>query len=466
MNPPTAEGGALRSQDLRTSGDPAGLGGSILRLDPTTGAAAPGNPNAGSSDPNARRIVAQGLRNPFRITVRPGTNEVWAGDVGWSDWEEIDRVVNPTSGTTNFGWPCYEGVGRQPGYDGANLNICENLYAAGASAVTAPYYTYNHASSVVGGDGCPTGGSSISGVDFYTTGPFPDSYDGALFFADYTRSCIWVMKRGANGLPDPAQREIFIAGAAAPVDIQIGPNGDLFYADLNGGSIRRVRWPNDAPTARATATPTSGAPPLTVAVRRHRLERPQRRGADLRVGPRRRRPVRRLDGVAADVHVLGVRHLHGPAARDRHRRADGDGQPGRHRRRPADRDDRHAGGRHHVAGRPGHHVLRVGAQLPGRLAAGDLDAQPAPLLRAGPEQLPHARGPALHGRDRLLHGARPRVPVVPGSRGRGDRLRRPVVADDAAPGPADGRPDASSRRRPGSSSRSAARPRSRRSRAR
>ena len=38
----------------------------------------------------------------------------------------------------NFGWPCYEGAGRQSGYDGANLNICENLYAAGAGAVTAP----------------------------------------------------------------------------------------------------------------------------------------------------------------------------------------------------------------------------------------------------------------------------------------------------------------------------------------
>ena len=31
----------------------------------------------------------------------------------------------------NFGWPCYEGNGRQPGYDGANLNICESLYTAG-----------------------------------------------------------------------------------------------------------------------------------------------------------------------------------------------------------------------------------------------------------------------------------------------------------------------------------------------
>jgi glucose/arabinose dehydrogenase len=101
--PPTAEGGALRSQDLRTTGDPAGLNGSILRIDPNTGAAPPDNPNSLSPDPNARRIIAYGTRNPFRFTIRPGTNEVWIGDVGWNTWEEIDRIPNPTAGVLNFG---------------------------------------------------------------------------------------------------------------------------------------------------------------------------------------------------------------------------------------------------------------------------------------------------------------------------------------------------------------------------
>ncbi len=45
---------------------------------------------ARSTDANARRIIAYGLRNPFRITTRPGTNEVWLGDVGWNEWEEIN----------------------------------------------------------------------------------------------------------------------------------------------------------------------------------------------------------------------------------------------------------------------------------------------------------------------------------------------------------------------------------------
>ena len=70
--PPSAEGGALRSQDVRTTADPTTLDGSIIRVNPDTGAAMPDNPNAASSDPNPRRIIAHGLRNPFRITFRPG----------------------------------------------------------------------------------------------------------------------------------------------------------------------------------------------------------------------------------------------------------------------------------------------------------------------------------------------------------------------------------------------------------
>jgi glucose/arabinose dehydrogenase len=270
LTPPTAGGGALRSQDLRASGDAVTLDGTVLRVDPTTGDALPNNPLIGNADANAKRIVAYGLRNPFRFTIRPGTSEVWLGDVGWNDWEEINRIAAPADATVdNFGWPCYEGPGRQAGYDGANLNICENLYAAGTAAVRAPYYTYNHASRVVANEPCGTGSSATSGMAFYQGGPFPDSYDGALFFADYSRDCIWAMQKGTNGLPDPAdpaKRITFAAGAANPVDLEIAPGGDLFYADLDGGTIQRIKYfvANQPPVASAAATPTSGPAPLTV----------------------------------------------------------------------------------------------------------------------------------------------------------------------------------------------------------
>jgi glucose/arabinose dehydrogenase len=268
LTPPTAEGGALRSQDLRSSGDPVTLDGAILRVDPATGAALPDNPLISNSDANARRIIAHGLRNPFRQTLvaRPGTDEIWVGDVGWNNWEEINRIANPTdSAVENFGWPCYEGNSKQSGYDALNLNICENLYTQ-ANAHTAPHFAYNHTAKVVSGESCTTGSSAISGLAFYKTGPYPDEYDDALFFADFSRNCIWVMQKGTNGLPNPGLLETFVAGAAGPVDLEVSPNGELFYADLNGGTIRRIQYAaaNQPPIARATANPTNGSTPLTV----------------------------------------------------------------------------------------------------------------------------------------------------------------------------------------------------------
>ena len=266
-----ADGGGrgLRSQDVRTTGDPTG---STARSCGSTLPPAPGCPTtrwrrAATPTPGGSSATACATRSASR--VRPGTNEVWIGDVGWNDWEEIDRLVSPTSTPVdNFGWPCYEGDGRQGGYDAANLSICENLYAEGSAAVVAPYFRYHHNELVVPNEVCPKGGSSVAGTSFAFSsgGSYPAEYRSALFFADYTRRCIWAMPTGANGLPDVSKRRTFVAGAAQPVDLQIGPGGDLFYVDL-GGTIRRIRYfnQNQPPIAVAAANPTNGAAPLSVA---------------------------------------------------------------------------------------------------------------------------------------------------------------------------------------------------------
>jgi glucose/arabinose dehydrogenase len=267
--PPTAEGGALRSQSVRRpTGEPVLLDGALLRVDPATGAGAAGNPLASSTSANARRIVAYGMRNPFRFVFRPGTNEVWIGDVGWNDWEEIDRLLNPTVGPANFGWPCYEGNGRQAGYQSANLNVCNSLYSAGTAV--APYYTYSHGSSVVPGDGCSTAnGSVISALSFYAGSRYPSEYNGALFFGDHSRNCIWAMMPGTNGLPDPSNIRLLEAAAANPVDIEPGPGGDLYYVDFDGGKIHRISYGSTVTCSAGTwdaqyfnNTTLSGAPAL------------------------------------------------------------------------------------------------------------------------------------------------------------------------------------------------------------
>ncbi|HET6999234.1 MAG TPA: PQQ-dependent sugar dehydrogenase, partial [Solirubrobacterales bacterium] len=260
---PTAEGGALRAQDIVTPSDPTGLNGSLIRVDPDTGAGAPGNPMSASPDPNARRIVATGMRNPFRFAPRPGTSEIYIGDVGYDAWEEIDRVPRADDATVdNFGWPCYEGVGRSS-YEGAGLNLCKQLYNTPGS-VTSPHFTYAHGKQVVTGEDChEAGGSSISGLAFYQGGNYPAAYTGALFFADYSRRCTWVIFE-KNGQPDPATRASFLRDND-PVNIEIGPGGDLFVVDFTG-SVRRVTYAsgNRPPTAAAAAQPQSGPLPLTV----------------------------------------------------------------------------------------------------------------------------------------------------------------------------------------------------------
>lgn len=267
LTAPSGQGGALRAQDLRTPGDPTGLDGGVIRVDPDTGDPAPGNPlGTTGADPNAKRLVAEGLRNPFRFTVRPGTNELWLGDVGWNTWEEIDRIADPTAKLTNLGWPCYEGAAKMPGYDAADLTVCENLYAAGSGAVSPPYYAYKHSVKVVANETCPTGSSSLSGLAFYPGGSYPAAYRNALFFTDYGRGCVWAMQTGTNGLPDPAKIKTFASGLAGLVELKAGPNGDLFGVDITGGKIVRFVYAgvNNPPVAAIKADPGFGALPLTV----------------------------------------------------------------------------------------------------------------------------------------------------------------------------------------------------------
>ena len=288
-------------QPLRRSA--GGVGGSIDPADRRRRSAAqPGRPHPRRPD-GARRVAAadqprnrpgrprQPLRNraptptpaassPTACATRsaspsgPGPTKSGSATSANSTWEEIDRVDSTSSHADNFGWPCYEGdnvsSARAFEWDSANLNLCESLYNEGATAVNAPYYSYNHSAKVVPGESCGVGSSSISGLTFYESGPFPNAYNGALFFTDYSRGCIWAMMPGANGKPNPANIQTFDAGAAEPVNLVVGPEGSLYFPDIaysdGKGKIWRISYAkgNQPPVAAATATPSTGAAPLSV----------------------------------------------------------------------------------------------------------------------------------------------------------------------------------------------------------
>jgi glucose/arabinose dehydrogenase len=281
-DPPKA-GGSLRAQDLRspeTPSDPTQYNGSIIRIDPATGDPLPDNPLFGGADVRARRTLVYGLRNPFRFEIRPGTDELFIGDVGWYSWEELDKALSPPlpgEPALNFGWPCYEGNAAEP--DWANLAaseqapLCKSLYEE-PGAVTPPLFTYVHETAgLFPGDACSQlPGSATSGLAFYEPPEgvgdhaFPASYDGALLMADASRGCLWAMRMGPDGTPDPSSISNLVTpvaglGLFTPVDITLGPDGALYVPNFFDSSIVRISYSSSGqpPVAKIAASKTYGA---------------------------------------------------------------------------------------------------------------------------------------------------------------------------------------------------------------
>ncbi len=265
LTAPTAEGGALRSQSFRRpASESAVLGGTVLRLNPATGAAAAGNPAIGDPDPIRKRIVAYGLRNPFRMTFRPGTSDLYVGDVGSFSWEEVNRIPNPTASVSNFGWPCHEGPLTGSYYTSVTLNLCSTLSEGNA---VRPLFDYPQTGHMASGDACPpvspatSAGASVSGLAFYTGSDYPAQYQGALFVADYARNCIVVLPDRGDGVPQSTAIP-FSSTVENPVMLTKNPDGDLVYVAFTSGEIHRFRY--QPPVASFTATPSAGTAPLLV----------------------------------------------------------------------------------------------------------------------------------------------------------------------------------------------------------
>ncbi|MFI9780978.1 PQQ-dependent sugar dehydrogenase [Streptomyces sp. NPDC051956] len=207
--------------DGGSGGDPQGNGqrldtllGKLLRIDPSGGEpyAIPAD-NPFVDDPDAKdEIWSYGLRNPWRFSFDSGTGDLLIGDVGQSDWEEIDWASADSEGGENYGWASMEGTHPfRGGTEPANH--------------VPPVHEYDR-----NGLGC-----SVTGGYVYRGDAIPD-LQGQYLYSDYCDGTV----RGLtieNG-EVTGQSDLGVNGGEVVSFVEDG-DGELYVLAL-GGSISRI----------------------------------------------------------------------------------------------------------------------------------------------------------------------------------------------------------------------------------
>ena len=202
--------------------------GKILRIN-ADGSLPADNPFFNTATGANRAIWSLGLRNPYTFAFQPGAGRMFINDVGASTFEEI----NDGLAGSNYGWSFCEGACNPP-----NANFRN------------PLFQYGH------GGGSTTGCAIVGGA-FYNppVNQFPASYLGRYFFADLCSGWIRVMDPSNNTASG------FATGLSTPVDLQVGPDGGLYYLIRgNGGQVWRVvATPSQALDISSRSQVASGA---------------------------------------------------------------------------------------------------------------------------------------------------------------------------------------------------------------
>jgi len=207
--------------DGGSRGDPLGNGqsvrtllGKLLRIDVDHGDLydiPSDNPFAAGG--GLPEIWAYGLRNPWRFTFDRLTGDIYIGDVGQNEWEEIDFLPADLAGMpANFGWNLREGTHPyQDAGAGAVLNFIE------------PIFEYQH------DPGC-----SVTGGEVYRGKTLPAFY-GIYLFGDYCSGTIWgLMQKG----PNDWQAETLFNTNFNISSFGLDENGEVYVLDLNTGLYR------------------------------------------------------------------------------------------------------------------------------------------------------------------------------------------------------------------------------------
>lgn len=158
--------------------------------------------------PGRDEIWAYGLRNPFRMSFDRPTGDLWIGDVGQNQIEEIDRIPAGKGGL-NFGWRIMEGNQR---------------FSQGSTeGLTPPIATYTH----------QEGGCAVTGGVVYHGQAIPALADSYLF-GDYCSGKLWRLPPGAT------QPELLLDTGLNISSFGLDGQGEVLVVDLKGSVNRLV----------------------------------------------------------------------------------------------------------------------------------------------------------------------------------------------------------------------------------
>lgn len=171
----------------------------------------------GGAGPPAWEIVALGLRNPWRFAFDPALGELWIGDVGQDEIEEVNRIYpEPDEPPKNLGWPAREG---------GQVLDADRLVSGGDLIGPVAEYTHDE------------GGCSVVGGTVYRGTRIPALRERYVY-GDFCSGAIWTLEPRPAGAVADVRRET----AEAPQLTHIGTDarGELVLATGNGEILRAV----------------------------------------------------------------------------------------------------------------------------------------------------------------------------------------------------------------------------------
>ena len=170
-----------------------------------------------ANNPFNNEVFDYGLRNPFRWSFDKLTGDMWIGDVGQNNWEEIDFRAASPGGGENYGWNCFEG--GVP-YAGNNQNCNFANYA--------PVYYYD--------------GQSVVGGTVYRGGRYIDLM-GYYFGTDYYTGNLHLIKRNAANTAWTTTVQLGTVLAIPNLhvtDVGESENGELYVTSITSNIVYHV----------------------------------------------------------------------------------------------------------------------------------------------------------------------------------------------------------------------------------